>query len=196
MKKSISMGFFRIFSVIIAVSIVAGCQTTPQTSDDNFVAASHSTINGNSQAPFSIGVVPLTAPPIVLGSKLRFQMSTSSTGYGHLYLINASGNVLVLAENMIMKSGQKKVYPNPKDHISLRANPPAGTERVILLVTRQPLMGFNQKEGQTTTRPVALAITAGDFIRKFNQKTAQLPSSQWSVTEIRVRIYKPGQATN
>ena len=73
----------------------------------------------------------------------------------------------------------------------MRASPPVGRERVVLLVTRAPFEGFVQGMGQTITRPMALAIRAQDFIRRVNDATAALPPPQWSLTETLLTIYDP-----
>ena len=111
-------------------------------------------------------------------------LSASDTGYGHLYLLNASGGVLVLAENLLVAGGAQTVFPTPGSGFTLRASPPAGMERVVFLMTRQPFRGF----GGGASGPVQLPVQARDFIMELNEATGQLPEQGWVVTETRVEI--------
>ena len=152
------------------------------------MSAPSSTIVANDQAPFAVGLVPVEAPPVRVGAPVSFRLATSAPGYAHLYLINASGNVLVLAENVVVGAGQSALYPNPADGVVLRATPPAGTERVVLLVTRQPFSGFGGAGGATVTRPQMLATDAAAFIDRLNAATRALSGAAWAITETRLQI--------
>lgn len=167
---------------------LAGCQTMPGTDGGT---SGTDVIAENATASFSVGLIPNKTPPIKLGTPLGFKLSSSMQGYAHLYLINASGTVLALGENMPVKSGKVLRYPRPADKITLRASPPAGMERAILLVTRQPFLGFGDAHGKTVTHPVSLPKRAQDFVRELNRATDTLPASQWSLAETRVRVYDP-----
>ena len=138
----------------------------------------------NPTVPFSVGVVPNRAPPVRIGEKLGFTLSASAAGYGHLYLINASGAVLVLAENLAVDSGARTQFPGPGGGFTFRASPPAGVERVLFLVTRQPFQGF----GGSASGPVQLAVRAQEFLRTLNEATGSLPRGNWALTETRIEI--------
>ena len=114
-------------------------------------------------------------------------MSSSESGYGHLYLINADGGVTVLAENLPLPAGAQVDYPRPDDGTRIRASAPAGIDRLVLLVTRQPFVGFADKQGSTLTRPVALASTAEAFLEGLNEATESLPAASWAVAETACR---------
>ena len=111
------------------------------------VAAAGHTFQTNSNAAFHIGVIPTSPPPIALGQALGFRLSSSASGYAHLYLLNASGTVMVLAENMPVAQGVETFYPDPAQNLTLRASPPVGRERVVLLVTRAPVRGVRAGHG-------------------------------------------------
>ena len=142
----------------------------------------------NETPAFAVGVTPTVAPPVAVGSLIGFRLSSSETGYGHLYLINADAGVNMLAENLPLAAGAQVDWPRPGDGIQLRASPPAGIDRLILLVTRQPFVGFADNQGNTLTRPVSLAVTAEAFLRDFNHATRQLPAAGWAVAETRVQV--------
>ena len=138
----------------------------------------------NPTASFSVGVVPNRAPPVRIGEELGFTLSASVAGYGHLYLINASGAVLALVENLAVTSGAQAQFPEPGGGFTFRASPPAGVERVLFLVTRQPFQGF----GGSTSGPVQIAVRAHEFLKSLNEATASLPGGDWALTETRIEI--------
>ena len=145
-------------------------------------------VAANDAPTFAVGVTPTPTPPVPVGTPVGFRVSSSETGYGHLYLINADGGVTMLAENLPVAAGAQVDYPRAGDGARIRATPPVGVDRVILLVTRQPFMGFAENRGTTLTRPVALASTAEAFLREFNEATRSLPPAAWAVAETRVQV--------
>ena len=151
-------------------------------------AAPGMAVDYNAAAPFSVGIVPNRAPPVRIGDELGFTLSASATGYGHLYLLNASGAVLVLAENVPVAGGAQSVFPPPGGGFTFRASPPAGVERVLFLATRQPFKGF----GGGAVGPVQLPVKAHKFITDLNTATGQLPRQGWALTETRVEIVPAG----
>lgn len=190
MKKQAAFLNIRKLVYLGILVVLTGCQSVhlPESSDDQYMSASNSSLNGNAQAPFSIGIAPSKASPISLGDELDFQLSSSIPGYGHLYLLNASGNVLVLAENMQLGAVNRANYPGEYSPFTIRANPPLGTERIIFMLTLQPFAGFAQTGGVALINPVKLNMSPEEFISTINQATLAFPTSQWALTETRVRI--------
>lgn len=171
-------------AALVAVILgISGCVATTPTVQD-LTAAPEMAVALNDQAPFSAGIIPNRAPPVRIGDELGFLLSASETGYGHLYLLNASGGVLVLAENLLVAGGAQTAFPTPGSGFTFRANPPAGTERVLFLMTRQPFRGF----GGGANSPVQIPVQARDFIMELNSATGQLPGQGWVVAETRVEI--------
>ena len=168
-----------------AVLSAGGCQSP---NNGSLVGAEEVEVAANDAPAFAVGVTPTTAPPVAVGMPVGFRVSSSETGYGHLYLINADEGVTMLAENLPVAGGAQVDYPRPGDGVEIRATPPVGIDRVILLVTRQPFVGFAANQGSTLTRPVALASTAEAFLRDFNEATDSLPAASWAVAETRVQV--------
>ena len=171
------------FAAVAAAVLLAGCAAN-MPAPVGMTAAPATAVVYNTAAPFSIGVVPNRAPPVRIGDELGFTLSASATGYGHLYLLNASGGVLVLAENMPVTGGAQAVFPTPGGGFIFRASPPAGVERMLFLVTRQPFAGF----GEGASGPVQLPMKAHKFIMDLNAATGQLPRQGWALAETRVEI--------
>ena len=158
----------------------AGTQTAPAT-----VTVAH-----NPTPPFSAGVVPTTAPPHRLGDEVGFTMTTNATGYGHLYLLNASGKVVALVENLPVAGGVASAFPLPGSGLKLRASAPAGTERVLFLVTRERFAGFSG--GAAASAPAMLSLGAEAFAKELNAATAKLAKDGWALAETRVEVVPAG----
>lgn len=151
-------------------------------------AAPDAAVDYNAAAPFSVGVIPNRAPPVRIGDELAFLLSANAAGYGHLYLLNASGGVLVLGENLPVAADRQSVFPAPGGAFTFRATPPPGVERVIFMMTRQPFRGF----GGGASGPVQLPMQPQDFIEDLNDATEQLPERGWALAETHVEIVPSG----
>ena len=174
-------------TALLAAFALAGCAGQMQMPGPVGLTAAPSTaVTYNSQAPFSVGVIPTKAPPVRFGEELGFRLSTSRSGYGHVYLLNASGRVLVLTQNLPLTKDVERVFPALGEGFIFRASPPAGMERVLFLVTRQPFAGFGITSG--SGMPVQLPVRAHDFIRELNAATALLPDQDWALVESRIEI--------
>ena len=136
--------------------------------------------------PFAISLVPSVPVPIRLGTNLGFNVSSSTAGYYSLYLIDPAADVWVLAENMPLPAGSVTYPSPPAQNFTLTAAEPLGVNRVILLVTRDPVNGFSG--GNTLSSAVSLAIRGNTFVRGLNSTTRALPPSNWAIDEIAVSI--------
>ena len=146
------------------------------------IAEADTAVAHNTEGAFSVGVVPNRAPPVQVGDTLGFNLSSSAAGYGHLYLLNASGAVMVLVENLPLVAGGQVAYPAPDAGFTIRANPPAGIERVILLATNQPFVGF----AGGADGPVQLPVEASEFLEQVNSATSKLPKQGWATAEAQI----------
>ena len=162
-----------------------GCQTTTPAAPV-LVAAPQAEVVQNRNSSFAIGIAPDRAPPIRVGEKLGFTMSANARVHGHLYLLTASGSVVVLVENLPLKAGQRVGFPPANAGYELRARPPAGQERVVFLATRQPFSGF--AGGAAKDGPVQIPVRARDFISQINTATRALPANTWSIVEERLTL--------
>ena len=176
-------GVAAISTVVVASLGAGGCAGT-MPAVPGITAAPKMAVALNDEAPFAVGIIPNRAPPVRIGDELGFMLSASETGYGHLYLLNASGGVLVLVENLPVAGGAQTMFPAPGSTFTFRASPPAGVERVVFLMTRQPFKGF----GGGASGPVQIPVRAQDFIGDLNAATGQLPVQGWVLAETRVEV--------
>lgn len=177
-------------ALLLIAAGVAACQVPGSAigGTGGAVASPTPVVVPNDAAPFAVRVTTTGAPPLAVGTAVGFKLSTAASGYANLYLINTSGQVLLLAENLVVTAGRDSLYPLPADGIALQATPPAGRDLVILLVTREPFLGFAAQPGYTHTRPAGLSLPAAAFVGQLNEATAALPPASWSITEYWIDI--------
>ena len=156
--------------------------------DGPAVAGGGIDVTSNAEAAFAVGVVPTLAPPLRVGTPIGFRLSTTVDGLGHLYLLASTGEVTVLAENLPLAAGAQVEYPSPGQGFTITATPPAGVDRVILLVTLEPFAGFGNSQGTLLSRPVGLTLGAEAFLRRFDETLRGLPGPSWATAETRVQV--------
>ena len=183
LRPSLRRSIAALGAILAAVAGLGGC-AGQMPAPIGLTAASGTAVVYNRSAAFSVGVVPNRAPPVRIGDEVGFTLSASEPGYGHLYLLNASGGVLMLAENLDVAEGAQTIFPAPGSGFTFRASSPPGVERILFLVTRQPFRGF----GGGVEGPVQLPATAREFIVDLNAATGKLPVNGWALAETRIEV--------
>lgn len=179
-------------ALALAATVLAGCAGPGGLGTSTSApAGAGAAIAANPAAPFTAGV-GLTRPGALrLGEAIGFVLTTSAPGYGHLYLINASGSVVALAGNVRLAPDAPVLFPAPDAGFVLRASPPAGTNRVVLLVTAQPFTGLGGPVAPGAA-PVTLGMQADAFVAALNATTARLGATGWAVAEASVEVVAGG----
>ena len=142
---------------------------------------------------FAISLIPTGSSTLSYGQSIGFRLESVRDGFAHLYSIDASGRVMAWAENLPIRKGIAVTYPRPEDDLVIRANPPAGEECVILLVTERNLAGFGDHSGRTATLPSALPLEPARFLKQLDDASHAQPDKSWARTEIWIRTIEPGQ---
>ena len=171
--------------LIAVLAFAAACRSTPSAP---VAVAGNVDVSGNPAAPFAVGVVPTLAPPIRVGTPIGFRLSSSLAGLGHLYLINATGTVSVLAENLPLAAGAQVDFPDAAAGFTIAATQPVGVNRVVLLVTLDRVAGFANTQGMPLTSPVPLTLEAEEFLRRLDDLTEELPGASWATAETLVQV--------
>ena len=179
--------------VLAATVALAGCAgmggpasppaAAPQPAPPDAPAAA---VTQNPAAPFTAAVGLVGSSPLRLGDPVSFVLSTSTAGHGHLYVLNTSGTVVALAENLAVAPGAPVLFPAPDAGFTIRARPPVGTNRVLFLVTQQPFQGFGGAGAGGA--PVTLAVQGDAFVASLNAATARLAGGGWALAETRVEV--------
>lgn len=132
----------------------------------------------------SVSLVPSRPAVLAIGEPFSVRLASTKKGYGHLYVLSASGKVQLWFENLPMRAHRRFSYPTKG--LALRATPPAGDETVMFVVTRHRFKGF---AGRSTTRtPLALQFDHASFRSALDQKTALLKRRHWASGSIVVRV--------
>lgn len=173
-----------LFLAVAAALALTACQTTSQTAS----APQAQTMAANPGAAFTASVRPDGPTPVPLGQEMRFQVTSSQGGFANLYLLGASGQSVVLAENLPLGAGQPRLVPDPSTGMTLTASPPLGTDRVVLLVTTQPMAGILAAGGAPVTQPQAVPLSHQALLDQLNAKTARIPASAWAMSEGAVTV--------
>jgi hypothetical protein len=125
------------------------------------------------------------SPAVVpIGAPVTFEVSSSINGFGHLYVLSASGRVQVWLENAPIAAGQRLTFPIGET--AIKAAAPAGREDLMLIVTRDRINGFFGYEG--TNAPRLLDYSQVSFRKKLTDKFIDLPHSQWGYARISVEV--------
>ena len=133
--------------------------------------------------PVQVSLMPVGPSTITVGDPIRFRMLSLANGFGHLYVLSASGRTQVWLENIPVRAARPIRYPLAGK--TVRASPPAGDEKIIFVVTRRPFDGFS---GHGTNIPFDLQFTREALRTNLEQKLAALPRADWGFAEIGIRV--------
>ena len=87
-----------------------------------------------------------------------------------------------------MAAGAQLQFPGPAAGFTITATQPAGINRVILLVTLDPFVGFANTQGARLGSPVPLTLEAEEFLRRLDDATEDLSDPSWATAETRVQV--------
>src|SRR5438046_2918504 len=93
------------------------------------------------QAATAVALRPGPHAEVEIGAPIGFEVSSGRDGFGHLYVLSASGRVQLWMENVPVEANQSLSYPF--DGLTIHASAPKGIDHVMLLVTRDRIDGFN-----------------------------------------------------
>jgi hypothetical protein len=121
---------------------------------------------------------------VPVGAPVSFEVSSSINGFGHIYVLSASGRVQVWMENVPIAAGQRLRFPVGGQGIEAAA--PAGREDLMLIVTRDRIDGFIGSEATRTPRLLDYSHEA--FKRALTAKFADLPHRHWGYARASVQV--------
>ena len=130
-----------------------------------------------------VTLIPNTAV-VPIGGWISFRISSSVNGFGHLYVMSASGRAQVWMENVPIAAGQRLVFP--VGGLGIRASAPAGREDLMLIVTRQRINGFFGYE--TTRTPTVVDHDHQSFKQALTAKFITVPRPLWGFARTSVRV--------
>jgi hypothetical protein len=125
-----------------------------------------------------------SSPVVAVGAPISFQVSSSVSGFGHIYVLSASGRVQVWMENVPIPAGQRLLFPT--GGMGIRAAAPAGREDLMLVVTRNRIDGFFGYE--TTHSPRVLEYSPHAFKQALTAKFVDRPNREWGYARTSVQV--------
>jgi len=125
-----------------------------------------------------------SAGAVAIGAPITFEVSSSINGFGHMYVLSASGRVQVWLENAPIAAGQRLLFPT--GDMGIRAAAPAGREDLMLIVTKDRINGFFGYEG--TNMPRVLDYSPAAFKKKLTEKFIDMPHAQWGYARTSVEV--------
>jgi hypothetical protein len=139
-------------------------------------------VPGSSRRP-KVSLRP-SAAVVPVGSPITFQVRSSVRGYGHLYVMSASGRAQVWMENVPIAAGRRLLFPI--GGIGIKAAPPAGRDDIMLIVTKRRIDGFF---GYRTTRwPRVVDYDHESFKEELTEKFSDMPKREWGYARTSVRV--------
>lgn len=135
----------------------------------------------NPKPSFSVKITGPEKQPVIQGETLAFRLVSQKDGFGQLYLFRASGDVQVLAENLPVKAGVQRVFPDSTDRFELKAERPPGMDTALLVVTAKaftPEPGLAERPAKPLPAPSPLRRPA--FIERLGGALDQLHPDEWS----------------
>jgi Domain of unknown function (DUF4384) len=159
-------------------TLSAGRDLRPVTPDDQ----------GQARRP-KVSLIP-NAEVVRIGDTISFSVRSSIDGYGHLYVLSASGRVQLWVENSPIEAGRTVMFPSGA--MGVRASAPAGRDQIVLVVTKNRMKGFAGRE--TTLSPQRLDLDHAEFKQALDAKLGSLPKRSWAAEGATVRVVE-GRST-
>mgnify|MGYP001806129837 CR=1 FL=1 len=177
--------------LVVALLALSGCMATvpPPSTVPSVREVEPAGPLHNPQAPFQVTLAVRPAGAVVAGNPLSLALRSEQSGFAQLYSLRASGSALVLARNLPVTAGVAQEFPGPRHGFALQAQPPAGRDRVVLVVTRAPFAGppdaGSAAEGD---RPFVVPVMAARFRQQLVSALADLPADSWNGAEQTVDV--------
>lgn len=134
--------------------------------------------------PVNVSLMPVGPSVVPVGSRIRLRIQSNNNGFGHLYVANASGKVVLLAENLPLRAN--RALDLPRGGMILRASPPTGDNVVHFLATRTRFPGF--AGGTTTTTPLDIQVSSAALEPQLATRLSEAPRNQWGMTKVTIRV--------
>jgi len=133
-----------------------------------------------------------SSPVVRVGAPINFELGSSVDGFAHVYVVSASGRVQVWMENMPIAAGQQNLFPTRGQ---ITAAPPAGSDDIVLVVTRERIKGFLGFGSTRTPRDLNYDPVA--FKDAVRQRFEDLPRRDWgyarTLVQVVNRVGSPGE---
>lgn len=133
-----------------------------------------------------ITIRPTRGKQVSEGDQVRFDIKANRDGFGHLYVLSASGRVQLWMENVPLDANRTIKYPDPDSNFTIEASGPEGKDKVIALLTRYRLNGFSGR--RTVESPRDLDMDVDEFRDELKGILSKIDRTdwQWALTFVEV----------
>jgi hypothetical protein len=81
-----------------------------------------------------------SSPVVTVGEPISFEVGSNMNGFGHIYVLSASGRVQVWMENVPVAAGQRLQFPTGR--VWIRAAAPDGRDDFMLIFSKFRIVVF------------------------------------------------------
>ncbi len=146
--------------------------------------------NTSGKATFTVELLPrFGGENLRVGDVFDIDLRSSEDAFLHLYLWQTSGKVTALTENMRVKGGVKQAFPPIHANFQLRAQPPTGSNTLLLLATKRPVAGTIYHDFRQLKKPGNIVSTQLGAVGVIKAQLHNLPDSDWQSTIRDIVVY-------
>lgn len=168
----------------IVSSTAAPAQTRDLTVEAPAAAGARPRPSRQPVLPVNVSLMPVGPSVLPVGSRIRLRIQSNNNGFGHVYVANASGKIVLLAENLPLRADRS--LDLPRGGMILRASPPTGDNVVHFLATRSRFPGF--AGGATTTTPLDVQASSTGLEAQLATRLSDTPRNHWGMTKVTIRV--------
>ena len=159
-------------------ALLVGCQT-----------AAELPVVAPPQASGLAATLTTTLPARVpLQTALALRYGAASSGFGSIFTVASSGQVMRLFENRPIAAGRLADFPTRADPV-IRFGQPAGAETCILIVTMHPFRGLAPTDFADNTPFARLTLDPGGFESRLAAALATLPAGSYAVQRLTITTF-------
>lgn len=167
----------RYLLVVTTLSLLTACASTGST------VGGYSHIDGKARVK-----IELLEPRVKIGEWLVFRYTTDRAGFVNVFVVNSSGRTTQLVQNKRVKGGGTNRFPATEDRFDIKIDGPVGTERLILVYSKQPFNPILATERKGVQSPAMLTLSSSQLLHRLNESLSALTYNQWARSDATLAV--------
>jgi hypothetical protein len=140
---------------------------------------------------------------LVLGERIKIEVSANSECYLTLLNLGSSGNLAVLLPNQWrpkfnLEPNQVIQIPQPGSEFAFKLTGPAGTERLKAVVTKKPILlhvrNYPGPKDRGKPESKEEPVKPEDILLELRSKLADMPETDWGASDLGFAVVAPPAA--